>query len=162
MIMLSWTEIFQGMAVIIALAALLYSAWQNKRRAEQQKFQNYLHGMSEYLDLAKIMIERPELHSIYDYSSQDLDRSYHCLSSEEKARVYYCNTIIALFETVWVANKKGWLSKDEWPYWLAWARQLNQSAEFRWTLEWVKGDYDGDFLQEIENSQVTIKEPINP
>ena len=142
----SWTDILQTAAVV---AALMFTGWEIRSRAREQKFRNYLDAISRSVDLAKLMVERAELHGIYDYSSEDVDKCYGDLSPEEKARVNYCDMLIALCETVWLAGEQGWLSKDEWPYWQKWAHQLNQSAEFRWTLQWVKDDYDAAFLASL-------------
>ena len=141
-----WTDILQTVAVV---AALLFTAWEIRARTREQKFRNYLDAISGSVDLAKLMVERQELHAIYDYSKTDITRNYNQLSPDEKARAHYCDTIIALCETVWLASQEGWLSKDEWPYWKRWTDQLSQSAIFRWTLNWVQDDYDEEFLSAL-------------
>jgi hypothetical protein len=147
------------MAVAVALVTLVFNAMQNRKRAKQLKFQNYLHAMSQFLDLSKMMVERPELHAIYDYSDQDLTKPYKAFSPEEKSRIFYCDALLSVLETVWLAGEEGWLSKDEWPYWLNWARQLYQSADFRWNLQWNWDDYDNTFLHLVANDMPDISRP---
>jgi hypothetical protein len=138
----TWTDILQTVAVV---AALLFTGWEMRARRREQRFRNYLDAISGFVNLATLMVEKKELHAIYEYSDRDIKKTYDQLSSDEKARVHYCDTIIALCETVWLAAQEGWLSKDEWSYWKLWTDQLNKSAEFRWTLDWVRGDYDEEF-----------------
>jgi hypothetical protein len=111
------------------------------------------------MDLSKTMMERTELQeigkAIYgQHSDDDLPCRFSELSSDQKARVIYCDLIIALCETVWVAHKKRWLPRDEWPYWRAWAHLLTASPDFRWALKWAKAgeSYAKRFLQEIEKT----------
>ncbi len=139
----NWTDILQTVAVV---AALFFTSWEIRARVREQRLRNYLDAIHGYIDLAKLMIEKPELHALYEYSSEELIKTYEQLSSEEKMRVHYCDTIIALCETVWRANQEGWVSKNEWLYWRRWAHDLYSSREFRWTLRWVEGDYDENFI----------------
>ena len=140
---LGWTDMIQSVGVI---AALLFTGWEMHKRTREQKFQSYLSGMSGFVDLAHLMIENSELHSLYEYSPTDLSKTYEQLSSGERARVHYCDTLIALCETVWLAAREGWLAHDEWPFWQRWAEDLRGSPYFRWTLVWVEGEYDPTFL----------------
>ena len=143
---LIWTDIAQTLAV---LAALFFTGWEFRTRAREQKFRNYLDGISGFVSLAAIMVEKAELHGLYDYSSDDLAKTYEQLSPAQRARVHYCDTIIALCETVWLAANERWLPTDEWAYWKRWAHDLNGSPEFRWTLRWVEGEYDEAFIGEL-------------
>jgi hypothetical protein len=56
------------------------------------------------------------------------------------------STIIARCETIWFASEEGWIPKDEWRYWKTWVRQLGGSPDFRWTVDWVAGDYSEEFI----------------
>ncbi len=131
------------------IAALTFTAFEVRGRKRELRFRNYLDAISGSLDLSKLMINSSDLHALYDYSPKDLNKSYGDLSAGERARVHYCDLIIALCETVWVANEEGWITPDEWKYWRTWAEQLAQSADFRWTVQWVKDDYDPEFIREL-------------
>src|SRR6266508_1923020 len=100
-----WTDILQTVAV---LAALLFTGWEFRARAREQKFRNYLDGISGFVNLAGMMVEKPELHALYCYSSDELTKTYEQLSPDQKARVHYCDTIIALCEPVWLAAQQKW------------------------------------------------------
>jgi hypothetical protein len=142
-----WTDILQGIGIV---AALFFTGWEIRVRAREQKLRNYMDAISGSVDLAKLMVENPHLHALYEYSPGDWGKmTYDQLTSEEKARVLYCDLIVALCETVWLAAQEGFLSEDEWPYWQRWAHELNQAPAFRWALNWVKDDYDPDFLSEM-------------
>jgi hypothetical protein len=121
-----------------------------RARAREQKFRNYLDAISGFVNLASLIVETPSLQVIYKYSSNDLTKKYEDLSSDERAQVHYCDAMIALCETVWLASEKGWLSEDEWLYWKRWAHELNGSPVFRWTLNWVSNDYDATFLSALK------------
>jgi len=146
----NWTDIIQTVAIVIAI---LFTGLEIRAKRQQEKFRNYLDAISGFMNLETLMIERKELHALYEYSDKDIKKTYEQLSPDEKARVHYCDTIIALCETVWVAEQNGWLEKDEWLYWKRWTDQLNKSAEFRWTLDWVRGDYDEDFLSDLAKNK---------
>jgi len=147
---IKWTDVIQSIGVI---AALLFTGWEMHRRTREQRFQNYLASISGFADLARLMVEKPELHSLYEYSTVDLTKTYEQLSSDERAKVHYCDAVIALCETVWLAGEQGWLSKDEWPFWKQWANDLGGSPYFRWTAKWVAGEYDATFLAALMASQ---------
>jgi hypothetical protein len=149
MTQVSWTDIIQSVAVV---AALVFTGIEFRNRAREQRFRNYLDAISGFTQLGVLMIERPELHSIYEYSDRDIQGTYAELTPEQKARVHYCDTIIALGETVWLAGQEGWVSKDEWPYWQRWLQELKQSPDFRWTVRWLDGnrEYDEDFLASLK------------
>ncbi len=146
---LKWTDVIQSVGVI---AALLFTGWEMHKRTREQKFASYVAGMSGFVDLARLMVEKPELQSLYEYSPTDLTKTYEQLSPDERAKVHYCDTLIALCETVWLAGREGWLAQDEWPFWQRWAKDLNGSPYFRWTLAWVAGEYDGAFLAALRGN----------
>jgi hypothetical protein len=150
------TDILQTVAVV---AALVFTGWEIRGRAHEQKFRNYLDGMSGFIDLARLMVEKPELHALYEYSSEDICKTYEELSPEQKSRVHYCDTIIALCEPVWVASEQRWIAKDEWPHWINWIHDLNGAPEFRWTLKWIEGEYDDEFVKALRAPADTISRP---
>ena len=136
------------------IAALLFTGYEVCTRKREQRFRNYLDAISGSVDLAKLMVQNTDLHALYEYSSEESNKTYQDLTPAEKARVHYCDLIIALCETVWVADREGWLPDDEWLYWKTWTDQLRRSKDFRWTVRWVKDDYDKDFLTELGASNV--------
>jgi hypothetical protein len=138
-----WTDVIQSVGV---MAALLFTASEMWRRRHEQRFQNYLMGIGRFADLARLIVERPELRGLYDYVDVGLPESYANLTPDDKAKVNYCDAVIALCETVWLASEEGWVAEDEWKYWRAWAIELRQSPYFRWSLKWVGDDYDKRFL----------------
>jgi len=140
-------DVIQTIGVV---AALVFAAWEIRARVREQRFRNYLDSISGFVDLGKLMVENPDLHALYEYSTIDWEKKeYEELSPREKALVHYCDTIIALCETVWVAGIEGWVPKDEWPYWKRWTDQLNNSPAFRWTLNWVQDDYAEEFIADL-------------
>ena len=146
MTLTDWTNIAQSIAV---LGALIIAVIEVRKSVREQRFRNYLDSMSGFLYLSKLMVENKNLHGLYDYSTKDLTKSYNQLSGAEKTRIHYCDTLIALCETVWVASKEGWISEGEWAYWKRWIHDLNNSREFRWTVKWVQGEYDEDFRKSL-------------
>ncbi len=144
----NWTDILQSLGVI---AALFFTGLEIRARTREQRFRNYLDGIAGFVQFARLMVEKPQLHALYQYSAKELNKTYEQLTVEEKARVHYCDSIIALCETVWLATEEGWLPKDEWLYWKRWAVDLNGSREFRWTLKWVANEYDEQFLDQMKS-----------
>ena len=153
MIDIKWSDVIQSVGVI---AALLFTGWEMHKRTREQRFQNYLTGMGGFFELARLMVEKPELHSLYEYSAADLTKTYEQLSPDERAKVHYCDTVIALCETVWLAGHEGWLAEDEWPFWKEWAKDLSGSPYFRWTVKWVEGEYDATFLAALRAHQEKV------
>jgi len=149
-----WTDVLQSIGVI---AALGFTGWEMRQRSREQKFQNYFASISAFVELARMMVEKPELQGLYTYSAVDLTKPYEEMSSDERSMVHYCDTVLALCETVWLATREKWLANDEWPFWQRWTRDLNRSPYFRWTLAWVDGEYDPAFLATLQ-SQATARE----
>jgi hypothetical protein len=148
--MLTSEAILNWVQTIGVLAALTFTGYELYRRNREQRFRNYLDHMVIFFDATKLLVENKDLHPLYDYSWVDIDAvSYEQLAPDQKARVHYCDVLIGLCETVWVANKEGWLDNTEWPYIKEWIRQLAQSPDFRWTVNWVTDDYSHDFMTEV-------------
>jgi hypothetical protein len=142
--------IFNSVQSIGVIAALAFAGYELYQRNREQKFRNYLDYMGVFFDATKLLVENKDLHPLYSYSLADLPAaSYDELSPEQRSRVHYCDVVIGLCETVWVANQEGWLDKTEWPYTQMWLLQLGQSPDFRWTVDWVTGDYSEDFMREV-------------
>lgn len=120
----NWTDLVQSVAVT---AALVFTAWETRRRSREHRFQSYVRGISDFLSLARLMVERPELQDLYEYSDQALRKAYEEMSPAERAKVHYCDTIIALCESVWLAAEEGHVAGDEWPFWERWAADLSGS-----------------------------------
>jgi hypothetical protein len=150
-----WADTIQAVGVI---AALLFTGYEFRARAKEQRFKNYLDAMASFAETQVLMVQTPVLHALYEANAQDITAEYSELSPEQKIRVHYCDTLLGLFETVWVAHKKGWIDGDEWPYWERWLVHLHKSPEFRWTLSWVKTEYDHEFVQHI----LVSAQPIIP
>ena len=140
-----WFGLVQAIGVI---AALIFTGVQMRSQRREIQFRNYLDAISGFVDLARLMVEKSELHPLYDHSTTENGR-YKSLTSEQKARVHYCDAVIALGETLWYANQQKWLPPDEWKYWRDWLIDLNQSPDFKFALEWNFEDYDEHFIEEI-------------
>ncbi len=143
----SWLDLAQ---TGVLFGGLLFTAWEFRVRAREQQFRNYLDGIAGFLDISKLMVEMSELHDLYEYSPRKLTRSYEDMSPEERSQVHYCDMVIALCESVWIASKRKWVSRDEWSYWNRWIKDLCGSPYFRWTVEWVEDEYDPQFILELK------------
>ncbi len=147
--MIDWTMILSLIQSIGVMTALVFTAYEMHSRRKEQQFRNYLDGIAGFVNDTKLLIENTALQGLYNYTTEDIMQAYEDLSDAQKARVHYCDSIIARCETVWLASEKGWVAKDEWRYWRTWIRQLGGSAEFRWTVDWVADDYAEDFIMQV-------------
>lgn len=146
------TDIIQTVAVVLAL---LFTGLEMRSRVLELRFSNYLNAMSGFVDLGRLMVEQPVLHSIYDYSTKGyIGRAYAELTADQRCCVHYCDALIALCETVWVASEEHWISGNEWTYWKDWVAQLHHSECFVWTVDWVAADYDPKFIQAIRHARL--------
>jgi len=148
-------DLIQTVGVIAALAFTGYEVYS--RKAEQQ-FRNYLDGISGFRDLTRMIVEREELQCLYDYTATDYCDPYKNLSDKKKTLVNFCDLIICLCESIWVAREKGWLPDDEWGYWDRWIRQLTRSQDFRWAVRWNEGDYDESFMNYLIGLQSAARQ----
>jgi hypothetical protein len=140
-------DIVQSIAVIGALSISAYETWARRR---EQRFHTYQVLSAEGGDLEKMLVVNPQLHALYDYSDKDIELDYDELPEADKACVMYCTCILSLCERVWVATREKQVATIEWPYWAAWLAQLWQSKHFRWTIEWVKDNFDREFMDEVQ------------
>jgi len=147
--MIDWTMILSLIQSIGVITALFFTAYEIRRRRKEQQFRNYLDGISGFVDDTKLLIENTKLQGLYNYTTENITQVYEDLTDAQRARVHYCDSIIARCETVWLASEKGWVAKDEWRYWRTWIQQLGGSAEFRWTVDWVVDDYDEEFMKQV-------------
>jgi hypothetical protein len=156
---INWTTVANVIQSVGVIGALFFTCLEMRKRTREQRFERYAAGLSGFIDLARLMVERPELHDLYVESNKDLDPTYtyEMMTSEERAKVLYSDTIIALCETVWLAGREGHLEKDEWLFWQRWARELSGSRYFRWTVNAAEHEeeYDLDFLAELKREERT-------
>jgi hypothetical protein len=141
------------------MAALVFTALEVRSRKKEQQFSNYLAGIGGFIDDTRLLVENKNLQGLYDYSREDLRETYHELSEVQRTRVHYCDLILARCETVWVAAREGWIPEREWIYWRSWLAQLGGSPEFRWTLQWVTGDYTPEFIDEVKLEVAQAQKP---
>ena len=144
-----WADTIQAAGVI---AALLFAGYELHIHTREQRYKNYLDAMAGFAAAQVLMIQTPALHALYEANAKDITAEYAELSLEQKTRVHYCDTLLGLCETVWMAHRKGWIDKSEWPDWERWLMHLHQSPEFRWTLAWVASQYDEDFVRQIREA----------
>src|ERR1043165_277593 len=100
---IKWTDVVQAVAVV---AALFITTREVRSKGKELRFRNYLDSITGFVELARLMVEQPELQALYDYSDKEIEGDYKSLTPAQKARVNYCDSIIALCETIWVANQK--------------------------------------------------------
>ena len=127
-----WFGLVQAAGVV---GALVFTGVQMCAQRKELRFRNYLDAISGFVDLSRLMVEKPELHSLYDYAANG-NHPYKSLSPEQKARVHYCDAVIALGETLWYAHQEKQLPPDEWKYWRDWLIDLKHSPDFRFALQW--------------------------
>jgi hypothetical protein len=108
--------------------------------------------MSGFSETQILMIQMPVLQALYDADPVDIVADYSGLTPDQRARVHYCDTLLGLCETVWVGHRKGRLDVKEWPQWGRWLVTLHRAPEFRWTLAWVEGAYEPEFIRAIRSA----------
>lgn len=139
--------------LMFAASGLFFTAYEVRQRRKQDRFDHYVRFLSTYAESIKLLVERPDLHALYEYSSEDCLKTYKELTPEEKSRAHYCDLLIALSEMVWLATEKNLVEKDEWEYWRSWLIDLQGSRDFRWTLKWTQRDYAEEFIAELDPSR---------
>jgi hypothetical protein len=146
---LDGTLTLQFVQSVCLIGALSFTAIKMWRYGKQDKFDHYMRFMSIFLESTRLIVERPELQKLYDYSEK-----YRSLSSEQQARVHYCDLLIGLGEMVWLASRKRILAKDEWAYWRSWLNELFQkSPDFEFALDWCRDQYAREFIDELRTGR---------
>jgi hypothetical protein len=134
--------------ILRANRALLTQMREEHRVAVRaQRFQTYAARITSFIDLARLMIEHPELHDLYQNSRCD-NKSYDDMSPSERSKIHYCDAVIALCETVWRARKEQQVEEDEWGFWRQWALGLAGSSYFVQAIKWAREgrEYEETFL----------------
>ena len=139
-------NVVQSVGVIVALA---FTSVEMRRGARSKRYETYSSSIAQYGELARLMLERPELQDLYKYSPDEWRKSYGDLKPNELTCVFYCDAAIGLCEAVWLAGEEQQVADDEWRFWTQWIRDLAGSPHFRWTLTWVCDDYDKEFLADL-------------
>jgi hypothetical protein len=156
--MVSADIILNAIQTIGVIGALGFTGFEVYRSNRAQRFRNYLDHMTVFFDATKLLVENKDLHALYEYSPVDITaQSYDDLTADQKSRVHYCDILVGLCETVWVANQQRWLEDTEWPFIQNWIFQLGHSADFRWTVDWVCEDYSDDFMREVRQQVIRAR-----
>ena len=152
--MVELETVIVDLAQTIALIAALWFPYKEmKVRRQERTMENYLGANAAYAEAARVMIENPELHGLYDG-----DPEYRKFSDKRKPRALYCDWAISICETVWSEDRDGLIPKGEWKSWLGWLVWFHDvSEDFRTAWKWVGGpqatewgpEYDPKFIAAV-------------
>jgi hypothetical protein len=110
------------------------------RKSRKDKgYDTYIQTILSWVDLEKLLIQHPELQSLYEYN-----KSYKELPKERRKNYHWFSMFLGIVEIVFIASPRDrkWMSRDEWEGWDEWISELiNKSEDFRLTWKMDKNYY---------------------
>ena len=149
-------ELIETAETIAVIFAALFTMYEVRRWIHDSRFRNYFDAIAGFVSINQIMLEKAELHRLYDGSPEDLTKGYGDMSREERNLIHYCDMLIALCEAVWRGSRRKLMYENEWEYWGHWIRELHKSPYWRKALEWDEDQYDKDFIRAVRSLSESV------
>lgn len=135
------------------VVSLFFLVYQILLQRKELKYSVYEKLMSDFSNISLLLVEHPELRKIYNGGNKP--KNWDKYDDDEKTMYCYFDSLLGLFERVWVSYKEmRWLNREDWGQWKNWIRDLARNEIFVDVVNDNKELYDPSFINEV---QETIK-----
>ena len=142
-----------GVAIVGTLILLyLQIRGEGKSRkfeGKSREFETYEKLMSDFSDVTLKLMDNPEL-SEQVYKDQNMPLKWQSYSSEQKRAYSYFDSLLGLFERVWIARKESNLGTTEVEAWKVWLRDLASIDIFIDVFRDNEGQFDSSLMREVK------------
>jgi hypothetical protein len=140
-------SVVADLGVMISVIVLVYQIILQQR---ELRYNTYDRLMSDFTTASLYIIDHPEFKEMYVGKAEPKNWKNH--GKKEKSLYYYFDSLLALFERVWIACREmKIISKEDWEYWRRWLKEPSENQIFRDVFWDNKELYDEFFVKEVEN-----------
>ena len=140
--------IVADIALVVSVVVLSYQVLLQRR---ELKYSSYEKLMSDFSNAAVTLVEQRGLRDVF--VSGDEPGNWKRYTEDEKTAYFYFDSLIGLFERVWVSHKElHWSTEEDWNQWRNWIAELKRNKVFVDVLLEAKEDglFDPEFISEME------------
>jgi hypothetical protein len=140
--------IVANIALVVSVVVLSYQVLLQRR---ELKYSSYEKLMSDFSNAAVILVQERGLRDVF--VSGDEPRNWRRYTEDEKTAYFYFDSLIGLFERVWVSYKElHWSTEEDWNQWRNWIAELKRNKVFVDVLLEAKEDglFDPKFMSEMK------------
>jgi hypothetical protein len=144
-------EIVTIVANIAIALSLIFLLLQVRMESRELRYNSYEKLMSDFSNAALMLVEHSVLRDAF--VSGDEPYNWRKYTEAERALYFYFDSLLGLFERVWVSYKEAHLmAQDDWEQWKNWISELSMNSVFVDVLGEAKEDrlYDPSFIIELE------------
>ncbi|MEM1540731.1 MAG: hypothetical protein QXJ07_05050 [Candidatus Bathyarchaeia archaeon] len=145
--MIRVVSVVADLGIVISVIVLIYQIALERR---ELKYNTYDRLMSDFTTISLYIIDHPRFKDMYVGKAEP--KNWKKYSEEQKSLYYYFDSLLALFERVWIACKEmKIISKEDWKYWRRWLQELSENQIFKDTFWDNRELYDDSFAKEVES-----------
>lgn len=134
-----------NICLMFSVAILAYQVWLQRR---ELRYSVYEKLMSDFSNASLVPCKDPDLREMYVGESRPAHWSSY--SAGDKAMYFYFDSLLGLFERVWVSYKEDkWVGSEDWEQWRNWIGELVENRIFQDLIKESEKLYDPLFLKEI-------------
>ncbi len=144
-----WETILSAAANLSLLATVVFLAYQVSSERNDRKYDAYENLMSEFSQAALYLVDHPSLAESL-YSGKNKPEHWDSYSQEEKNLYSYFDSLLGLFERVWVAQSDMHFAEPDWEAWRSWIRNLANNSVFVDAYHDNSSLYDSTLVKEMK------------
>jgi len=142
-------QIIQAVSLIIGIVAFFREYHKSLR---DRGYNTYLQTVFSFIELEKMCIQHPELQAVWEY-----DDTYKGLTKDKRKRKIWFGMLLDIFEIVYLAHHRKWMSKEEWEGWEEFITTIAQNDDFRIAWEASKKMFATEFSNYVEKFIIKTK-----
>jgi hypothetical protein len=138
------TSVAQTIVITATLAVFIFQFRSQEKATKEASYQSL---MGRYNDYIRMLVEKPELAKLLDFSEGDQSPAAkpEKLSPEDEVISAYLLMGYGMFEEVYLLYKKKWIDEDNWEQWSAFLQRMAKQPLFRRIHRGTRGTFDKEF-----------------
>jgi hypothetical protein len=137
-------DVLQILASLSVILGVPFFIIEYRRRGRDLGYQTYLAASQASIELEKILIDHPDIRDVVEEKG---NVKYENVPQTK----YYYNSLMILFENVYLCWKKGWMAEDEWDGWAEWMKIMMKRQDFQKAWEEEKKLYSKSFIKYMDS-----------
>jgi hypothetical protein len=146
-------SVVANLGIMISVIVLLYQIILQRR---ELRYNTYDRLMSDFITASLYIIDHSEFKDIYVGKAEP--KNWKTYTDEQKSLYFYFDSLLALFERVWIACKEmKIISNENWKSWRNWLEELSENQIFKDAFLDNEKLYNESFVKEVKNIIRTSK-----
>jgi hypothetical protein len=132
-------------AIVFTLVVLF---WEIRGEEKSREFDTYERLLSDFSDITLRLVDNPAL-SEQVYKNENKPLNWDSYTPDQKQAYSYFDSLLGLFERVWIAKKKNSLETREVEAWRVWLRDLASIDIFQDVYGDNQAQFNSSLMREV-------------